>query len=157
MTDLELFQAFVAPAIFISGAGLLVLSMNTRLMGIVNRLRAYNRERYASIKSGNRLQARLLQSQIVSIEHRAGKIRNAFVFTLIGIMGVMMTCLMLGMSLYVPNALVVAVLIFVLSVLSMLIGVFFYLTEVAIGLSSVREEDKLYGLLEDETPLSEES
>jgi len=157
MTDLELFQAFVAPAIFISGAGLLVLSMNTRLMGIVNRLRAYNRERYASIKSGNRLQARLLQSQIVSIEHRAGKIRNAFVFTLIGIMGVMMTCLMLGMSLYVPNALVVAVLIFVLSVLSMLIGVFFYLTEVAIGLSAVREEDKLYGLLEDETPLSEES
>jgi len=157
MTDLELFQAFVAPAIFISGAGLLVLSMNTRLMGIVNRLRAYNRERYASIKSGNRLQARLLQSQIVSIEHRAGKIRNAFVFTLIGIMGVMMTCLMLGMSLYVPNALVVAVLIFVLSVLSMLIGVFFYLTEVAIGLSAVREEDKLYGLLEDETPLSEEN
>ena len=157
MTDLELFQAFVAPAIFISGAGLLVLSMNTRLMGIVNRLRAYNRERYAAIKSGNRLQARLLQSQIVSIEHRAGKIRNAFVFTLIGIMGVMMTCLMLGMSLYVPNALVVAVLIFVLSVLSMLIGVFFYLTEVAIGLSAVREEDKLYGLLEDETPLSEEN
>jgi len=157
MTDLELFQAFVAPAIFISGAGLLVLSMNTRLMGIVNRLRAYNRERYAAIKSGNRLQARLLQSQIGSIEHRAGKIRNAFVFTLIGIMGVMMTCLMLGLSLYVPNALVVAVLIFVLSVLSMLIGVFFYLTEVAIGLSSVKEEDKLYGLLEDETPLSEEN
>lgn len=157
MTDLELFQAFVAPAIFISGAGLLVLSMNTRLMGIVNRLRAYNRERYAAIKSGNRLQARLLQSQIVSIEHRAGKIRNAFVFTLIGIMGVMMTCLMLGMSLYVPNALVVAVLIFVLSVLSMLIGVFFYLTEVAIGLSAVKEEDKLYGLLEDEAPLSEEN
>jgi hypothetical protein len=157
MTDLELFQAFVAPAIFISGAGLLVLSMNTRLMGIVNRLRAYNRERYAAIKSGNRLQARLLQSQIVSIEHRAGKIRNAFVFTLIGIMGVMMTCLMLGMSLYVQNALVVAVLIFVLSVLSLLIGVFFYLTEVAIGLSAVKEEDKLYGLLEDEAPLSEEN
>ncbi|MFM8442092.1 MAG: DUF2721 domain-containing protein [Methylococcus sp.] len=156
MTDLELFQAFVAPAIFISGAGLLVLSMNTRLMGIVNRLRAYNKERYSAIKSGNRLQARLLQSQIISIEHRAGKIRNAFVFTLIGIMGVMMTCLMLGMSLYVPHALVVAVLVFVLSVLSMLIGVFFYLTEVAIGLSSVKEEDKLYGLLDDETPLSEE-
>jgi uncharacterized membrane protein len=103
------------------------------------------------------LQARLLQSQIVSIEHRAGKIRNAFVFTLIGIMGVMMTCLMLGMSLYVQNALVVAVLIFVLSVLSLLIGVFFYLTEVAIGLSAVKEEDKLYGLLEDEAPLSEEN
>jgi len=51
----------------------------------------------------------------------------------------------------------VAVLIFVLSVLSLLIGVFFYLTEVAIGLSAVKEEDKLYGLLEDEAPLSEEN
>ena len=148
MTDLELFQAFVAPAIFISGAGLLVLSINTRLMGIVTRLRAFHREKHAAIKSGNTMEAKVLQSQIESIEQRAGKIRNAFVFTLMGIMGVMVTCLVLGLSLRVPDALVVAVLLFVLSVLSMLIGMMFYLSEVIIGLSSVQEEEKLYTLLD---------
>jgi uncharacterized membrane protein len=147
MTDLELFQAFVAPAIFISGAGLLVLSINTRLMGIVTRLRTFLKDRHAAMKAGNRREAHVLQSQIESMEHRAAKIRNAFVFTLLGIMGVMLTCLVLGLSLYVANALVVAVLIFVLSVLSMLFGVLFYLSEVAIGLSSVQEEEKLYELL----------
>jgi hypothetical protein len=147
MTDLELFQAFVAPAIFISGAGLLVLSINTRLMGIVTRLRTFLKDRHAAMKAGNRREAHVLQSQIESMEHRAAKIRNAFVFTRLGIMGVMLTCLVLGLSLYVANALVVAVLIFVLSVLSMLFGVLFYLSEVAIGLSSVQEEEKLYELL----------
>jgi uncharacterized membrane protein len=94
------------------------------------------------------MEAKVLQSQIESIEQRAGKIRNAFVFTLMGIMGVMVTCLVLGLSLRVPDALVVAVLLFVLSVLSMLIGMMFYLSEVIIGLSSVQEEEKLYTLLD---------
>lgn len=156
MTDLELFQAFVAPAIFISGAGLLVLSINTRLMGIVTRLRTFHRERHVALDRGSRMEARVLQSQIESMEHRAAKIRNAFACTLLGIIGVMLTCLVLGLSLYVANALIVAVLIFVLSLLSMLVGVMFYLSEVTIALSSVQEEAKLYELLDSEKPDSEE-
>jgi hypothetical protein len=40
MTDLSrLFQAFLAPAIFVSATSLLILSINVRLMGIVSRLR----------------------------------------------------------------------------------------------------------------------
>ena len=152
MTDLELFQAFVAPAIFISGAGLLVLSINTRLMGIVTRLRAFHKDKHVAIKTGNRLEARVLQSQIESIEIRAAKMRNAFIFTLVGVMGVMVTCLVLGLSLYVANALIVAVLLFVLSVL---IGMFHYLSEVMIGLDSVQEEEKLYQLLDSDPALSE--
>lgn len=155
MTDLELFQAFVAPAIFISGAGLLVLSINTRLMGIVTRLRAFHKDKHVAIKTGNRLEARVLQSQIESIEIRAAKMRKAFIFTLVGVMGVMVTCLVLGLSLYVANALIVAVLLFVLSVLSMLIGMFHYLSEVMIGLDSVQEEEKLYQLLDSDPALSE--
>lgn len=156
MTDLELFQAFVAPAIFISGAGLLVLSINTRLMGIVTRLRTFHRERHVALNKGLRMEARVLQSQIESMEHRASKIRNAFACTLLGIIGVMLTCLVLGLSLYVATALVVAVLIFVLSLLSLLVGVMFYLSEVTIALSSVQEEAKLYELLDSEKPDSEE-
>jgi uncharacterized membrane protein len=96
-----------------------------------------------------------LQSQIESIEIRAAKMRNAFIFTLVGVMGVMVTCLVLGLSLYVANALIVAVLLFVLSVLSMLIGMFHYLSEVMIGLDSVQEEEKLYQLLDSDPALSE--
>lgn len=148
MTDLDLFQAFVAPAIFISAGGLLVLSINTRLMGIVTRLRTFHKDRHVAITSGNRQLARVLQSQIHSIEQRAGRIRNAFLFTLIGIIGVMASCLLLGLALYVNEALVVAVLIFVLAVLSMLVGMFFYASEVVIGLSSVQEEEKFYEWLD---------
>src|ERR1035441_4798325 len=42
MTDIaRLFQAFLAPAIFVSATGLLILSINVRLMGFVSRLRQY--------------------------------------------------------------------------------------------------------------------
>jgi Protein of unknown function (DUF2721) len=146
------------PAIFISGAGLLVLSINTGLLGIVSRLRAYHREKHTAIESGNVMDRKVLPSQIEFIEQHAGKIRNTFVFALIGIMGVMVTCLVLGLSTRVPDALVVAVMLFVLSVLSMLIGMmFFYLPEVVMGLSSVQEEEKLYSLLDSVPVVSKDS
>jgi len=40
---LRIFQAFLAPAPFVSAISLLVLSVNVRLMGIVNRFRQYSR------------------------------------------------------------------------------------------------------------------
>jgi hypothetical protein len=145
------------PAIFISGAGLLVLSIDTGLMGIVSRLRAFHREKHTAIESGNVMDRKVLPSQIEFIEQHAGKIRNTFVFALIGIMGVMVTCLVLGLSPRVPDALVLAVMLFVLSVLSMLIGMMFYLPEVIMGLSSVQEEEKLYSLLDSVPVVSKDS
>ena len=49
MISIDIFQAFVAPAIFISAASLLVLSINTRLMGIVTRLRTFHKEKHIAI------------------------------------------------------------------------------------------------------------
>lgn len=155
MTNLELFQAFVAPAIFISAAGLLVLSINARLMGIVTRLRNFHKEKHLAVAAGKKQEAIALQSQLESIEYRAGKIKDAFFYTLLGIIGTMLTCLVLGLSLYAPQSIIVAVLIFVLSVLSMLIGMTFYISEVSISLSTVREEAKLYELM-DIAAISEE-
>jgi dolichyl-phosphate-mannose--protein O-mannosyl transferase len=66
----------------------------------------------------------------------------------LGIIGIMATCLVLGLTLYVQQALVVAILMFVFSVLSMLVGMFFYISEVAIGLSSEKEEEQLYELMD---------
>lgn len=148
MTNLELFQAFVAPAIFISAAGLLVLSINVRLMGIVTRLRTFHKEKHQAALTGRKQEVLVLQAQIKSIEQRATKIKNAFFYTLLGIIGIMATCLVLGLTLYVPQALVIAILIFVFSVLSMLVGMFFYISEVAIGLSSEKEEEQMYELMD---------
>jgi uncharacterized membrane protein len=148
MTNLELFQAFVAPAIFISAAGLLILSINVRLMGIVTRLRVFHKEKHLAAMAGKKQEVLILQAQIKSIESRAVKIKNAFFYTLLGVVGIMMTCLMLGLTLYVPQALIIAVLTFVFSVLSMLIGMVFYMSEVAVGLSSEREEAQLYDLID---------
>ncbi len=148
MTQLELFQAFVAPAIFISAAGLLLLSINTRLMGIVTRLRVFHKEKHLAVIAGKRQDVLILKGQIESIQYRASKIKNAFFYTLLGIIGTMITCLMLGLTLYAQQALVVAVLIFVLSVLSMLVGMIFYVSEVAISLSSEKQEEQLYDLID---------
>jgi len=38
----RLLQAFLSPAIFVSAAALLLLSLNARLMGIVARLRQFH-------------------------------------------------------------------------------------------------------------------
>lgn len=148
LTKLELFQAFVAPAIFISAAGLFVLSINARLMAMVSRLRVFHREKHLAAMAGKKQEAVAFQSQIESIERRAEKIKQAFFYVLLGTIGVMMTCLLLGLGLYAPEALVFAVILFVLSVLSMMVGLAFYIAEVSIALSSVKEEEKLYGLID---------
>ncbi|MGZ8189973.1 MAG: DUF2721 domain-containing protein [Methylococcaceae bacterium] len=148
MTYLELFQAFVAPAIFISASGLLVISINARLMAIVARLRAFHKDKHLAAIAGKRQDVLVLQAQIKSIERRAAKIKYAFFCTLLGIIGTMITCLILGLSVYAPRALIIAVLIFVLSVLSMLAGMFFFISEVAISLSSEKAEEQLYDLMD---------
>ncbi|MCX7066231.1 MAG: DUF2721 domain-containing protein [Methylococcales bacterium] len=148
LTKLELFQAFVAPAIFISASGLFVLSINTRLMGMVSRLRVFRREKHLAAKAGKKQEAVALQSQIDSIELRAGKIKCAFFYMLLGTIGVMLTCLLLGLSLYEQEVLIIAVILFVLSVLSMSVAMVFYISEVAIALTSVQEEEKLYDLID---------
>ncbi|MSP27612.1 MAG: hypothetical protein EXR80_04000 [Methylococcales bacterium] len=59
-------------------------------------------------------------------------------YNLLGTIGVMMTCLLLGLSLYEQEALIIAVILFVLSLLSMMVGMVYYIAEVAIALTSVK-------------------
>jgi hypothetical protein len=82
MNDIpRLFQAFVAPAIFVSAEGLLLLSLNVRLMGIVSRLRAYLQNKHTAAKEGHIAKSEAYASQIASIERRAEMIRKAFMWT----------------------------------------------------------------------------
>jgi hypothetical protein len=140
----ELFQAFVAPAIFISAAALLTLSLNVRLMGMVTRLRDYQKQHYIASAAGHRAEAEALADQVASIERRAEKIRRAFIFTLLCLAGTILACLLLGLGRYWPQAEALAAFVQVAAILFLLVGTLYYLAEMLVALSSVREEAQMH-------------
>lgn len=140
----ELFQAFVAPAIFISAAALLTLSLNVRLMGMVTRLREYQKQHYLASTAGRQAEAEALADQVASIEQRAEKIRRAFLFTLLCLVGTIVACLLLGLGRYWAQAAVLAAFAQVAAIVFLLVGTVYYLAEMAAALSSVRDEAKFY-------------
>jgi len=141
MNDIgRLFQAFVAPAIFVSATALLVLSVNVRLMGIVSRLRQYIHARHDASRNGRAQEAEAYDTQISSIEHRAELIRRCFLLSLISLVGSIASCLLLGLGLYWQHAAVAAAIVFVAAMICLLVGGFYYIGEVTLSLSSVHAE-----------------
>jgi hypothetical protein len=136
----RLFQAFVAPAIFFSATALLILSINVRLMGIVAKLRYFVHAKHDATKAGRPEEADAYTSQIQSIEKRAEMIRRAFLFSLLGLVGTLMACLLLGLGLYFKAVEIAATIIFVGAMLSLLISALHYIGEVTVALTSVRDE-----------------
>ncbi len=141
MNDIgRLFQAFLAPAIFVSASALLILSINVRLMGIVSRLRQFVHAKYDAAK-GQRLQeAEAYTAQIESIEKRAEIIRRSFLLALVSLAGTIASCMLLGLGLYVKDAALAGVVVFVLALICLLAATVYYIREVMVSLSSVQEE-----------------
>jgi hypothetical protein len=138
----RLFQAMLAPAIFISATGLLILSINVRLMGIVSRLRQYVHAKHDAAKNGRLQEAEAYNEQIASIEKRAELIRRCFLLVLISLATTIAACLLLGLGLYWAKAALVAAIVFVLGLICLLVGTIYYLREVMLALSSVRQESR---------------
>ena len=141
MNDIgRLFQAFLAPAIFVSATALLILSINVRLMGIVSRLRQFVHARHDAAKTGRSQEAEAYTAQIESIERRANLIRRCFLMALLALAGTIASCLLLGLGLYVKKAALAAVIVFVLALICLLTSTIYYAREVRVALSSVQEE-----------------
>jgi hypothetical protein len=141
MTDIALlFQAFLAPALFVSATALLILSINVRLMGIVSRLRQYVHAKHDAARNNRLQEAEAYTAQIGLIEQRAEMIRRCFLLVLISLAGTIGSCLLLGLGLYTNGAAVAAVIVFVLAMICLLAGTFYYIREVIVALSSVRNE-----------------
>ena len=136
----RLFQAFVAPAIFVSATALLILSINVRLMGIVSRLRQFVQAKYDAEKNGLPQEAEAYQRQIESVERRAELIRKCFLSALISLAGATAACLLLGLGILFWQAAMVAAAVLVAALVFLLVAVFFYIGEIRIALSSVRHE-----------------
>lgn len=148
----RLFQAFVSPAIFVSAAALLLLSLNVRLMGIVSRLRDFQHRRHHATEAGHAQEAEVFSVQIQSIDARAELIRKAMLLILVCLAGTIFCCLLLGLAVYWEIARVLAIGVFVASILSMLAGTGYYLAEITVALSSVRNEAKYYHLMDTREP-----
>jgi hypothetical protein len=149
MTDIfRLFQAFLAPAIFVSATSLLVLSINVRLMGIVSRLRQFVHAKHDAARSGRLQESEAYTAQIASIERRADIIRRSFLMVLVALAATIASCLLLGLGLYVPDAALAAVIVFVLSMICLLVGTLYYIREVTVALSSVRDEARDLGFMD---------
>ncbi len=143
MNDItRLFQAFVAPAIFVSATALLILSVNVRLMGIVARLRQYVHARHDAAKAGLTQEAEAYSAQIKLIERRGELIRRCFLLVLGSLIGSLLSCLLLGLGIYRWQAAEAAAVVFVLAMMSLLAGAVYYLREVTMALSSVRDETR---------------
>ena len=138
----RLFQAFLAPAIVVSATGLLILSINVRLMGMVTRLRHFVHARYDAGKNNRLQEAEAYDTQIESIEKRAETIRRSFMFSLISLAATVASCLLLGLGLYLRGAALAAAIAFVVALICLLICVLYYLREVMDALSSVRDEQR---------------
>jgi hypothetical protein len=141
VTDISrLFQAFLAPALFVSATALLILSINVRLMGIVSRLRQYVHAKHDAAKNGRLQEAEAYTEQIRSIETRAELIRRCFLLALMSLAATIASCLLLGFGLYWQQAALLAVIVFVVGMISLFAAACYYLSEVNVALSSVQDE-----------------
>lgn len=136
----RLFQAFLAPALFVSATALLILSINVRLMGIVSRLRQYVHAKHDAAKNNRLQEAEAYTAQIGFIEQRAEMIRRCFLLALISLAGTIVSCLLMGFGLYWKDAAIAAVIVFVLAMICLLFGTLYYIREVVVALSSVHNE-----------------
>lgn len=141
MNDIfRVFQAFLAPGLFVSATALLVLSVNVRLMGIVSRLRQFVHARHDAARNERAQEADAYTAQIEAIERRAEMIRRTFLLALVSLAGTIAACLLLGLGLYWASAAVAAVAIFVAALICLLASTVYYIREVMVSLSSVRDE-----------------
>jgi len=138
----RLFQAFLAPVIFVSATALLALSINVRLMGMVSRLRQFVHAKYDATKNGRLQEAEAYTAQISSIEKRAEIVRRSFLLVLAALAATLASCMLLGLGLYVKDAALAAVVVFVGAMICLLAGTLYYIREVMAALSSVREEER---------------
>ena len=138
----QIFQAFVAPSIFVSATALLILSINVRLMGIVSRLRQFVHAKHDAAKNGREQQASAYDTQIQLIEQRAELIRRCFLMALASLAGTVTSCLLLGLGLYWRDAGLVAVIVFVAAMICLLVATSYYVREVRVALTSVQQESR---------------
>jgi hypothetical protein len=120
-------QAMSAPAVFVSAGGLLLLSLNARLSAVFGRVRGLQHTDEGAESH------RLVQALV----RRARRLRNAFVFALLGVAACLTSCLLLAGGAFWHPMSVVGFVALLAGVVALLGSVGCYLAEVLLALPSL--------------------
>jgi len=150
----------VVPVVIISACGLLCLAFYNRLAAIVSRLRAFQRERLVETvrqlesptQHGQKL-LKHLELQTTHVKHRAKLIRLTLFFLLLTI-GLLIGCsLMLGVTVILPEAIYLAIPLFIIGLCCMLCGTIAAAMELREALEPVElESEFVTGIVNQHSP-----
>jgi VIT1/CCC1 family predicted Fe2+/Mn2+ transporter len=151
----KIISVSVVPVVIISSCGLLCLAFYNRLAAIVSRLRGFQRERlheqdlleHAGVQDGTQHSRRRrllehLETQTARVVRRAKLIRLTLLFLLLTISLLIGCCMMLGLSVVTPDAVFVAVSLFMLGLLTMLTGMIAAMLELKAALQPAELESR---------------
>lgn len=127
MDALPFLQAMTAPAVFFSGRGLVLLSLNARMLAIFSRVRSLHEQEESEAT------AHLL----AALNLRARRIRDAFVAALLGTAACLASCPQMALGVFWPPASWSGLVTLTLGVLALLTGIGFYLLEVLVAVPSL--------------------
>ena len=143
-TIIEIIKGMLAPGIMISACGLLLLGMNNKYSLVVNRIRTLNNEFRLTHKIEKERHDCILM-QLPLLVERMKMIRNAVWLYTIGIAMFIFSIFSIGFYLLYSNAIIyqiISISIFVIALISVLIGVFYAAKEVRLGFKILKIETK---------------
>jgi len=142
-------QPLLAPVVMISACGLMILSLNTRVMTVKGRVRQFHLDRLnirdAAKEAGlasdtQRLRFEGVGEHSVDLLRRLQLLRYALMCLVLCVVGMLTCSLLIGVSLLVPPVVYAAVASFIAGLLAMLIGALLFLAELRIALRDVIDE-----------------
>lgn len=141
-TIVEVIKGMLAPGIMISACGLLLLGMNNKYSLVVNRIRTLNVE-FRSLEDDHKERRDSILVQLPLLIQRMKIVRNAVWFYTIGIAMFIFSIFAIGLYIQNGNTSIlgeITIGLFVIGLLSVLIGVFYAAREVLLGYKIVNIE-----------------
>jgi len=149
-TIVEVIKGMLAPGIMISACGLLLLGMNNKYSLVVNRIRTLNLE-FRSLAIDNEERKNSILKQLPLLIDRMKLIRNAVWLYTVGIAMFIFSIFSIGLYLTYENTMLLtwlSISIFVIALVSVLMGVTFAAKEVLLGYKILKIETR--NILHDE-------
>ncbi|MCD6474139.1 MAG: DUF2721 domain-containing protein [Thermoplasmata archaeon] len=137
MALLEILQSSLVPAIILSGAGLISLSLQNRYGRVIDRIRTFHYETLRKDKT-----SKFAEEQLDILIRRGRLLRNSMTAMLLCILfAVLTTILLLFHSMFSINAFIILLFFFV-SLLSLFLAMIFAVIEIFISYDAVLKEDE---------------
>lgn len=143
-TIIEIIKGMLAPGIMISACGLLLLGMNNKYSLVVNRIRTLNTE-FRGLEENNTERKKSILAQLPLLINRMRLIRNAVWLYTIAIAMFIFSIFSIGVYLVIGKTSLLTIIsigVFVIAMLSVLLGIYHAAKEVRLGYKILRIETK---------------